>query len=140
MAPLRRVDAWLRSGERVRLVSYEITVSLLDTIRQATVEGGQQLRGVFTPGVYDIVEQEPEMLAPFREMLGAKDAEFYVYREDRPMLIGVVDDTAGIGLADDAILRAALISDDEVVREWADDVLTGYRERADPVERAAFTG
>lgn len=139
LAPLRRVESLLRSGTRVRLASYEITVSVLDAMRRATVENDQQLLAVFTPGVYDSIEQEPEMVDPFRTMLEETDAEFLVYRADRPKLVATVDGTTGIGLADDALLRAVLITDDEEVYEWADDLLTRYRERADIVEQVAFS-
>ena len=138
LAPIRLMDGQLQSGERVRLASYEITLSGLEAVWKATVNRKQELEAILTPGVYDTIGREPEMLTMFRELLDGEAAEFYVHTGERPTLIALIDDTACIGLSENGIPRAVLVSDDEEVRSWADDTFAEYRDRAEPVESATF--
>jgi predicted transcriptional regulator len=139
LAPLRQLDEWLQSGGRVHLVSYEITASGLDAVGQAIDDHDEQLVAIFTPGVYDAIEQDPEMLAAFRELLGADNAEFYVSTEQKPVLLTIFDDRTCIGLAENGIPQAVLVSEDDAVRSWAVETFAEYRDRAEPVESTAFT-
>lgn len=136
--PLRRAAALLGAGDRLHVMSDQVTPALLDGIWRATVQGEGALQAVITPGVIDTIRSDPELAAQFQDVLEAVETTISVSAEVA-LCVVVVDDTVGIVITDEEqIPRAVILCADERVHQWASNVIQTYREGADSLDPDAF--
>lgn len=132
-AIVRRVLEFRRSGDRIRGVTRTVAPEFVENDWESTVLGDTRLEMVITPGVFDSVRDHPIAAGQLREMLEEPAVDVSV-SEDVPLSVGVVDDEVGIDLVDErGVVKGGLVTDDEVVYEWAVDRFETCREEARPV-------
>lgn len=133
MAPIRRASEQVRAGIRLRFLTTQVTVSYLNSVREAVDHDDLTVEGVVTPGVYDTLVNDPAVADVYRDLRDSDDAAFFVV-EDVPLILQIIDDDVGIGLVDETKTPQGFVcSDDDRVHGWAVDTFESCRDEAEPV-------
>jgi predicted transcriptional regulator len=106
---------------------------------ELTVQGDTRLELVMTPEALDVIREHPRTVQQSREMLREGNVRLFVH-EGIPVSLGIVNGAVGINLTDEeGVLKAGLISEDEVVHAWAVDLFERCRAEARPVDPDVIT-
>lgn len=120
-AIIRRILEFRRSSDQIQGMTRTVAPVFIEADWKSTVRGDTRLEQVVTPGVLEAIRNHPPSAKRVREMLDESDVDILVLG-DIPISVGIYDGTVGIDLTDDGgIVKAGLVTDDEVVREWAID-------------------
>ncbi|WP_254531142.1 helix-turn-helix transcriptional regulator [Natrinema gelatinilyticum] len=134
-APLRRLLALLREADEVRAFSHTFNEQTLAVVRERVTDGDQRFRGVFGRSAIDALADESELRDQLESLLAAETAEIRVREEGVPLAVMIADETVSLLLRDEkGVLRAAVDTDDDAVRSWAEDSLNHYWRTATPLE------
>lgn len=135
-APLQRLLDLERRGTEIRAFSHAFNERSLSLTAERAREGEMTFRGVFSRGAIDALASDDALRRTLQDLLAAEDASVRVYDGAVPLAGSIVDDVVNLLVRDETgVLRAAIDTDDEVVRSWAEDTFTGYWEAATPLER-----
>ncbi|MDS0475019.1 hypothetical protein [Natrinema sp. 1APR25-10V2] len=133
-AIIRRTLEFRRSSDRIRGVTRMVAPVFIETDWESTVHGQTRLEQVITPDVLDAIRTHSTAAKQLREMLDETNVHVSV-TADIPISVGIYDDAVGIDLTDeDGVVKAGLVTEDEVVREWALDLFDRCRAEARPVD------
>ena len=139
-APLARLLEFLRAGEAVRTFSHTFNEQTLGVVRDRVTAGEQRFRGVFGQNAIDALADESGLRRGLEALLEADDVQIRVREEGVPIAIMIVDDVVCLLLRDETgVLRAAVDTDDDAVRSWAEDSLDHYWRTATPLEADALS-
>ncbi len=139
-APLSRLLDFLRTGEEIRTFSHTFNGQTLGVVRDRVTAGEQRFRGVFGQNAIDALADESGLRRQLEALLDAENAEIRVREEGVPIAIMIVDEVVCLLLRDETgILRAAVDTDDDAVRSWAEDSLDHYWRTAMPLEADALS-
>ncbi|MFC5970538.1 helix-turn-helix transcriptional regulator [Halomarina salina] len=134
-APVHRVLELLRATDHVRIVSHALNEQSLDVVRRRVVAGEQSVEGVFSQTALDAVASDDALRGQLRDLLASPDAEIRLHDERVPLAVTITDDRVHLLLRDDdGFLRAAVDTDDEVVRDWAEEAYDRYWAAATPLD------
>ncbi|SHG39477.1 helix-turn-helix transcriptional regulator [Halobaculum gomorrense] len=126
-APVGRVLDLLRDADRVRIVSHAFNEGSLDAIRERAVAGELTFEGVFSRTALDAVARDAGLGADLRELIAAEGVEIRLHDGPVPLAVTITDDVVHLLLRDDeGLLRAAVDTDDDAVREWAAEAHERY--------------
>lgn len=136
-APLERMLDLLRATDQVRLVSHSFNRGKLDLLHRRVTDGTVTARGVFAESAVDAVRSDPDLRRPFDAIVDADPAAIRVTTEPVPLALELTDDRVHLLLRDDeGVVRAALDTGDETVRQWAEETFERFWTTAEPaVER-----
>ncbi|MFB6205215.1 MAG: helix-turn-helix transcriptional regulator [Haloglomus sp.] len=136
-APVRRMTELLARADHVRVVSYALNEAKLDLMADRVGED-LTVEGVFSREALDAVAADPTLGEQLRDLLGHDAAAVRIYDDEIPVALEITDDRVHLLCRDEAgLVRAAVDTDDPVVREWAIETHERYWERADPFEPPA---
>ena len=139
-APLARLLEFLRDGNEVRTFSHTFNEQTLGVVRERVTDGDQRFKGVFGRSAIDALADGSELQRQLEALLSADNAEIRVREEGVPIAIMIVDEDVCLLLRDETgILRAAVDTDDDAVRSWAEDSLDHYWRTATPLEADALS-
>jgi predicted transcriptional regulator len=134
VAPIRRATECMREARTVRGVASGIAPEPLRVNRDCVVERGQSFEVVFSSEVLRVIDADPSMSGWFVEIL---DAGGLVYEHGAvPHHYGLFDrERVGIGLVDaTGTPRAYLVSENDVVVDWAEETFQTFCSAATPVD------
>ncbi len=138
-APIQRVLELLERTDRVRIVSHALNEQSLDVIHRRVVDGSQSFEGVFSPDAVDALADDADLRRRLREVVASGRAEIRIHDEPVPVAVTITDRFVHLLLRDDGgLLRAAVDTDDEAVRSWADETHRAYWRDATPLDTAAL--
>lgn len=134
-APVERMLELLRETDEARLLSHAFNGSKLGLL--ADRAGEMRVRGVFEQGAIDAVAADPTLKARLRTLLDAEGVEIRVTDEPVPAAVEVTDRRTHLLCRDEeGVVRAAVDTDDETVRAWAEALHERYWTDADPLSAA----
>lgn len=124
------------SAESIRVLSYQVSPTILDPFRELAVEKGGTVEAVVTPALLETLAAHSEMRQSSVEIVDSEKASVFV-SDEIPVQVAILDDTAVVLVLADAddTLQAVLRTDDSTVREWATELFARTRRDADPVTR-----
>ncbi|WP_380679076.1 helix-turn-helix transcriptional regulator [Salinigranum sp. GCM10025319] len=135
MAPIRRASEQVRAGIRLRFLTTQVTVSYLNSVREAVAHDDLTVEGVVTPGVYDTLVNDTAVADVYHDLHDSDDTAFFVV-ENVPLILQIIDSNVGIGLVDETKTPQGFVcSDDDRVHGWAVDTFESCRDGAEPVPR-----
>ena len=134
LAPIRRAEALLAEGRRVRAVANSMIPGCLEAVWRAGTAGRQTLQWVTTPDALDVIAADPELSRQTGDLLESPDANCHVHAEGVPQALFVVDDTVFTPVKDDAgNIRGHVETADGVIREWAEATIDRYVAEAERI-------
>lgn len=138
-APVKRVLELLERSDHVRIVSHALNEQSLGVIHRRTVEGSQSFEGVFSPDAVDELSNDSRLRRQLRELVASDDAELRLHDERIPLAVTITDGFVHVLLRDEkGLLRAAIDTDDDVVRSWARETHERYWRDSVPLDAAAL--
>lgn len=126
-APIERTIELLSDTTTTHTLAPMIASIYADRYYRLITANGMTAATVLTCEVADYIRTEstPEM----EQVLDTGNVEVFVYEEDLPFGLLVVDDSVAVGAYDEyGTMRALLVSDSEAVREWAMSTFERYKE------------
>lgn len=134
MATMSHIASRVESADRVRSLSY----SMLPY--QKVVKDGQLFEAIFNPAALDIMKGDPKMRTWAHEILSSGNSAIFRSDGDLPYVLVITDDITNLCLSgDDGSPRAVIDTEDQNIREWAEDAFESYRSTATPLDPASFT-
>jgi len=135
-APLQRLLDLEREGGEIRAFSHAFNERSLSLTAERARDGDLSFRGVFSRGAIDALASDDELRRTLRELLDAEDASVRVYDGEVPLAGSIVDGVVNLLVRDEkGVLQAAIDTDDDVVRSWAEDTFASYWDAATPFDR-----
>lgn len=137
--PLNRAIELAAGAETHRIVSYVLNHEMLETVDEATTEGGQSFEGAVTADTIDVLRSDYDSWCRLRDLAGAEAASLRLTDREIPFAVGVADGTVYLFLRDeDGLLRALLESENPTVRSWAVETVDEYRAAGEELDRSAL--
>lgn len=136
-APMDRVLRIRRNASEIREVVNIVQADSAAQFRDRVERGELTATVILEAGVVNAVTSNDDYAESFEGALGADGASFYVFDGVVPFLLGVMDDTVVLGATDDeGIPDTIVVSEDPVVRDWAESRFESYREAAEEITPA----
>lgn len=131
-APMDRVLEVRRNASHIREVVDIIQADSAGQLRERVVAGELEAEVVLEAGVLDAVAEHDGYAEEFEAALAADNVTFHVFEGEVPFVFGLMDDVVVMGVTDEmGMPDTVVVSDDPVVRKWAENRFESYRERAD---------
>jgi predicted transcriptional regulator len=133
LAPTRRMLQQVHSADDIRILTYTFLPEGDPATRRCFIEDHQSLVGVLDPELLDAVLADPASASHLQELL-AGGARIAVAAEPVPIILTIADETVLIGAVDEGgSPQGLIVTDDEVIRSWAQSVVDEHFERADRI-------
>ncbi|WP_255171524.1 helix-turn-helix transcriptional regulator [Natrononativus amylolyticus] len=133
-AHVQRSAICLRTARRVRVLSAQTAPSFIEATRDAAADHAQRFEGVLTRDLVDRILTDPAVAPLFLELLEASRVDVYTHGADPPVTFFIADETVGLSLTDeDGVMRAIVLSEDDVIYDWAARTFRRYRTRAEAI-------
>jgi len=130
-APTRRMLRTIHGADHVRMVTYTFLPEGDPAARRCFVEERQFFEGVLDPTLVGTLLEDPASAAHLRELL-TRGARITVAPEPVPIVLTSADEQVVIGAVDDdGSPRGLIVTDDEVIRAWAEETVDDYLARAE---------
>ena len=130
-APTRRLVRRINAADRIRMVTYTFLPEGNPATRQCFVEADQYFEGVLDPKLVETICADPSSAAHLQELL-TQGRRIAVAPEPVPIILTVADGTVLIGTVDEGgSPQGVIMTDDDVIRTWAEETVDGYFERGD---------
>jgi predicted transcriptional regulator len=140
LAPVRRAEALLADGSRVRILAHSMVPGCLEVVWRTVTEGRGTLEWVTTAGAVETLADDPEMTRQARDLLAAEAATGLLHPDESLPLVFVVDDLVFVAVTDESgTIRGHVESTDEAVRAWAEETIDAYAGAAEPVGAEVLT-
>lgn len=141
LAPTTHITNRIRDADRVQLITYAVLPGVMETCWRGTVDGDLELVGVLDEGAVENVGTDPKMVERAREMAESGRSEVYVYFDDIPSTVFVVDETVLLCLSGGEGAPLAVIeTDNEAVHSWADSIIDDHQREGEQLDPSIFTG
>ena len=138
-APLQRVLDGMEGAATLRAVSHTLNEQSLATAHDRVVAGGQAFEAVLSPSALEALAADDRLWTQVRALADHDDAAIRVADEEVPLSVTVADGTVYLLVRDEGgILRAAIHTDDPLVRDWAGETFSEYWSRATPFDPTTF--
>ena len=133
LAPTRRMLQQIHSADDIRILTYTFLPEGDPATRRCFIEDHQSLTGVLDSGLLEAILADPASAAHCQELLTG-GARIAVAAEPVPFILTIADETVLIGAVDDGgSPQGLIVTDDEVIRTWAEKTVDEYFERADRI-------
>ncbi len=133
-APIGRMLELLGETDNALLLSHAFNEQKLRLVRDRTVDGDLATKGVFTADAIDALTATAELRDLLDDVVASESAEIRVDSGEIPIAVEVTDARTHLLLRDDeGIVRAALDTDDETVRSWAEKLHRDHWSAATPL-------
>lgn len=129
-AMVNRHVSGLRGMDEGRLLLPVTGLGPKRALRERVVEHDASAELIVSPDVLETYRSNPEYADYYRELRESDRVRYWVHDGEIPFYLGLLDETVQIGVSENEEPRALLESTDSEVREWANDFLDDYRERA----------
>jgi predicted transcriptional regulator len=139
-APVRFAAELMADASEVRLVAQSVVTEVLSVQREQSEANGLTVEVVMSDSLVETVVGQERLAAQVGAMVASGTLAVYHYPGSIPGTCGVFDgDRVGFAFVDDAGRpSAALGTDDDVVRAWADETVDDYRARSDSLTASDF--
>lgn len=132
LAVTRRAAEQVRRADHVRILTRQAAPNTVEAL--AARLGEQEVDGVVSPSVVEVMAGDPEMAAGVRNFLSTEGVSVAV-AAGVPHVMAITDGRVGLGAPDeDGRPTVLLLSDDPAVVEWAGATFEAYRRRATPLD------
>lgn len=134
LAPIRRAEALLADGSRVRVAAHNMVPGCLEAVWRGVTDGRQTVEIVSTSAALAVASEDPTMAEQSRDLLAADEATLFVHDGDVLPAVIVVDDVVFMAVSDDAgAIQGHVETTDPTVRAWAEETIDALAREADPV-------
>jgi len=138
ICPYAAFDRFLKirtEAESVRFLAPKIERrSLNQIVRRIEEEPSFNAEIIITEPVQSSMQAHQGFQDAFETMLAAEAVSVYRYADSIPCLLADLDDRIAIGVSRNDQPYALVETEDAVVREWAREQLTAYKDAAEPLE------
>ncbi|QLH84403.1 helix-turn-helix transcriptional regulator [Halosimplex pelagicum] len=135
-APVQRLLDLQRDAADVRAFSHAFNEQTLSLTAERAAAGDVRFRGVFSPEAVEALTDDAALRRHLLTLVDADDAAVRVRSAGVPVAGTVADGRVHLLVRDDSgVLRASIDTDDDTVREWADDAFERYWAAATPLDR-----
>ena len=132
-APNRRMLRRIHGADRIRMVTYTFLPEGDPAARRCFIEEHQSFEGVLDPTLFESLLADPAGATHLRDLL-AHGSHIAVAPAPVPLILILADETVIIGAVDSGgSPRGLLVTDDDVVRTWAEDAVDAYLDEATQV-------
>lgn len=129
-APIRRMLEVIHDADRIRMLTYTFLPEGDPASRQCFVGEDQAFEGVFDPTLVESLLADTASAAHLHEFLAGGTC-IAVTADPVPFVLTIADETVLIGAVDDGgSPQGLVVTDDEVVRAWAETTFEEYLDRA----------
>lgn len=133
LAPVHEASALLDAADRVHVVSSIYIPETFAALGRGVTENGMSVTCVYDSRVVDVIRGNEQARGNLGQFL-AHGGVVAVHPGTVPFAIGIVDEAVLIGAVDDGgVPQALVVTEDSVVREWAEETCETYLREADPV-------
>ena len=137
-APTRRMLRTIHGADHIRMVTYTFLPEGDPAARRCFVEEGQIFEGVLDSTLVNSLLEDPASAAHLRELL-ERGARISIAPEQVPFILTIADEQVFLGaIGDDGSPRGLIVTDDEVIRAWAEETVEAYLARAEPLTTEAM--
>ncbi|QZP38493.1 helix-turn-helix transcriptional regulator [Halobaculum magnesiiphilum] len=138
LAPMLRASELERTARQSRVLTHALPLPCLNAHWEAITTGTHQFEAVVTPNVVETMT-EPAHRSQFTDILTDDQATVFVAEEPIADVVGINDGVVYFGIDDDKGAPLALIeTDDETVRNWAEERFESYRETSSLLTQDRF--
>ena len=142
VAPLKRSADLLVEADLVRIIGTQFDIVHVQAAA-AHLEAHPHSAAhqcIFLGDSLETVLDDPDMVALFRRIQALTSTDYYRHPGDRSATFSIFDETVVIELSDGSgFVPAILVTDDEAVLAWAEEVFERCRREAEPIVPGAFT-
>lgn len=132
-APVRRFTDLLHTASRVRMLVPGV-IPVLSEVESTIGERTQTLEVVIPRSAFERERDDSLSSQRVRGVLTSGDVSLFSYNGDIAHLAGTIDETAVVGLTDDAgTIQGYIETSDETVRSWTEAVIEAYQQHASRV-------
>jgi predicted transcriptional regulator len=125
-APTRRMLRTIHGADHIRMLTYTFLPEGDPAARQCFVEEGQHFEGILDSTLVCSLLDDPASRTHLRDLL-TRGARIAIAPEPVPLILTIADEWVIIGAVDDSGRpRGLIVSDDHVVRTWAEETITDY--------------
>jgi predicted transcriptional regulator len=122
-APTRRMLRAVHGADHIRMLTYTFLPEGDPAARRCFVEEGQYFEGVLDSTLVRSLLDDPASTAHLRELL-TRGARISVAPEPVPIILTIAHERVIIGAVDDGgSPRGLIVTDDEVIRAWAEQTV-----------------
>jgi predicted transcriptional regulator len=137
-APTRRMLRTVHGADHVRMATYTFLPEGDPAARRCFVEERQSFEGVLDPGLVRSLLEDPASTAHLRELL-TRGARIGIAPEPVPVVLTIADEQVVIGAVDDdGSPQGVIVTDDEVIRAWAEATVEDYLAEAEQLTPEAI--
>ena len=130
-APTRRMLRIIHGADHIRMLTYTFLPEGDPATRRCFVEEGQFFEGILDSTLVRSLLEDPASTAHLRDLL-TRDARIRVAPEPVPIILAIVDEQVIIGAVDDGgSPRGLIVTDDAVIRAWAEETVDDSLVRAE---------
>ncbi|MEF8825542.1 MAG: ArsR family transcriptional regulator [Halapricum sp.] len=134
----RRMLRIIHGSDHIRMVTYTFLPEGDPAARRCFVEEGQFFEGVLDSKLVHSLLEDPASAAHLRELL-TRGARIRVAPDPVPIILTIADEEVMIGAVDDSgSPRGLIVTDDELIRAWAEETVDDYFARAEQLTREAI--
>lgn len=131
-APIRKASTLLDTARRVRVVSSVYLPETFATLCRGSIENGSSVACVYDRRVLDVIRADEQARSNLERLL-ARGVVVAVH-PDIPFSLFIADETVLICAVDDrGVPKALVVTEDTVIRDWAEESCESYRHEAEPV-------
>lgn len=134
--PTERGAAFLATADRIRVLASAVASTTVRASAEHAASGGD-LEVVLSAPVLDVVRERPDLRAAHLDIVEA-GGTIRCYEDDLPFTLVLVDDFVVVGLVGEGGGQAFLVSENSLVRDWAEAYYERHREAATPLAAPAF--
>jgi len=137
-APTRRMLRIIHGADHIRMVTYTFLPEGDPAARRCFVEEGQFFEGVLDSTLVRSLLEDPASTAHLRDLL-KRGAQISIAPEPVPIILTIADEQVIIGAVDeDGSPRGLIVTDDEVIRAWAEETVNDSLVRAEQLTPEAI--
>jgi predicted transcriptional regulator len=123
----------LRDAATVRAIVPLTTLHAMEAVHENVVHDGGQFEAIVTREVADASEANPRHAVLFDEVVAPERLKIFIYNENIPYLVSILDETVHVGVHKGVEPRAIVEADSEDVNEWANGVFGEYKQEAEQI-------
>ncbi len=137
-APTRRMLQTIHGADHIRMLTYTFLPEGDPAARRCFVEEGQFFEIVLDSTLARSLSEDPASADHFRELL-SRGVRISIAPEPVPIVLTIADEQVIIGaIDDDGSPRGLIVTDDEVIRTWAEETIDDYLARAEHLTPGAI--
>jgi predicted transcriptional regulator len=137
-APTRRMLRAIHGADHIRMLTYTFLPEGDPAARRCFLEEGQSFEGVLDPSLVASLLDDSASTAHLRDLL-ARGARIGVAPEPVPVILTIADEQVVIGAVDDGgSPRGVIVTDDAVIRAWAEETVEASLVRAEQLTPEAI--